>query len=138
VADNKEWLARIRKQINPSHSAAADFWDSLQPEWRGVVLHAAAISGTCELKATLAKCSWSELYARVGVRGMTQIRTGIQLARNTFGGFGSLRRDDFLPRTANRQEKPCVPVKNGPEMVIAPQILQIMEQRAQLHNNTGN
>ncbi|MDQ9173939.1 hypothetical protein QBS69_07440 [Cronobacter sakazakii] len=69
---------------------------------------------------------------------MTQIRTGIQLARNTFGGFGSLRRDDFLPRTANRQEKPCVPVKSGPEMVIAPQILHVLEQRAQLHNNTGN
>ncbi|HGH4658434.1 TPA: hypothetical protein ACJIWY_001350 [Enterobacter bugandensis] len=138
MADNKEWLARIRKQINPSHSAAADFWDSLQPEWRGVVLHAAAISGTCELKATLAKCSWSELYARVGVRGMTQIRTGIQLARNTFGGFGSLRREDFVPRTANRQQKLCVPVKNGPEMVIAPQILHVLEQRAHLHNNTGN
>lgn len=138
MADGLVWCERMRKQINPSHSAAADFWDSLQPEWRGVVLHAAAISGTCELKSTLAKCNWRELYARVGVRGMVQIRTGIQQARNMFGGFGSLRRDDFVPRTANRKAKPCVPVKNGPEMVIAPQILQILEQRAQLHNNTGN
>ncbi|WP_201260688.1 hypothetical protein [Cronobacter sakazakii] len=138
MADNNEWLARIRKQINPSHSAAADFWDSLQPEWRGVVLHAASVSGTVSLGSHLTKCSWSELYARVDSRGMAQIRLGIQQARNVFAGFGSLRRDDFVRRTANRQVKPCAPVKSGPEMVIAPHILQLIEQREQLHNKAGN
>ncbi|EOY4357703.1 hypothetical protein ACP51C_002595 [Cronobacter sakazakii] len=138
MADNKEWIERIRKQVNPNHSAAADFWDAMKPEWRGVVLHAASITGSVSLGASLTKCSWSELYARVDSRGMAQIRLGIQQARNIFSGFGTLRRDDFTRRTANRQNRAGAPVSAVSAPAIRPQTLSIIKQREQLQNNAGN
>ncbi|BCG10869.1 hypothetical protein [Buttiauxella agrestis] len=137
MATSREWLDRINKQLFPNHSAAASTWDSLQPEQRGLVLHAASISGTQVFKASLSNCNWRELYDRVGIRGMSQIRTGLQQARNLFNGFGTLRHNDFAPRTANRPEKRKAPVKRGPEMIIAPQILHEIEQRDQLQNTAG-
>lgn len=139
MADNKTWLNRLRNQINPSHSDAADFWDSLQPEWRGVVLHAASIAGTNSFERSLAKCCWRELYSRVDSRGIAQMRIGIQQARNVFNGFGTLRRDDFTRRTTQRPDKPAIPERRGPEMLIAPHILQTLAAREHLDNQTeGN
>lgn len=123
MSNNQAWLERIKKQINPNHSDAADYWDSLKPEWRGVVLHAASITGTAGFSAHLAQCNWAELYSRVDSRGMAQIRTGIQTARGIFQGFGSLRHSDFVRRTTCRPEKSRAPIKRGADMVIAPEIL---------------
>ncbi len=76
---------RMRLQINPAYSDAGDWWDNLTPEWRGVVLHAAAVtSGAGVFKAHLSKCCWRELYERLGYRDMIQLRRGISRARLTF------------------------------------------------------
>ncbi len=134
MATNQEWLKRIRRQINSKHSEAANYWDSLNEEWRGVVLHAASIAGTESFKPHLAKCDWCELYQRLDCRGMSQLRTGIQKARNVFNGFGSLSRDDFTRRTADRPAKAVVPARNSQPMVIAPHIVQALAAREQLRN----
>lgn len=111
---SKEWIAHLRDQVNPNHSDAAKYWDGLKPEWRGVVLHAASLCGRQMLNASLAECSWRELYARVDHHGMMQLRNGIQKARNTFGGFGTLRERDFAPRTVNHDRQ------KQPQQIIAP------------------
>lgn len=132
MATNQEWLKRIRNQINARHSDAADYWDSLNDKWRGVVLHAASISGTETFRPHLANCSWRELYERLDSRGMSQLRTGIQQARNVFEGFGALPRDGFTRRTSERPVKQQVSLKLGPQMVIAPDILKVLDAREQL------
>lgn len=126
-----KWLRRIHCQMNSQNSKAADWWDKLTPEWRGVVLHAAAVhSGGQSFRAHLSKCSWRELYARLDYRSMIQLRRGISRARLVFGGFGSLRDADFSPRKAsNRPEKHVYPIQsNGSvQMVIAPHIVSKMQ-----------
>lgn len=123
---------KMRLQINPAYSDAGDWWDNLTPEWRGVVLHAAAVtSGAGVFKAHLSKCCWRELYERLGYRDMIQLRNGISRARLTFGGFGSLRDSDFSKRTANRPIKKVHPIysSNGVQMVIAPHIVHKLQQQ---------
>lgn len=64
-----EHLKQIRRKYFSESSEAAEWWDNLTPEWRGVVLHAAAVtSGTGAFKAHLSKCCWRELYDRLGYR----------------------------------------------------------------------
>lgn len=128
-------LERIRRKHFSSHSDAADWWDKLTPDWRGVVLHAAAInSGSGAFKAHLSKCCWRELFERLDYREMIQLRQGISRARLTFSGFGSLRDSDFSRRTADRPEKQHSPIRsrNGVQMVVAPQMVnQMLEQQEQ-------
>jgi len=129
---NLEQLARIRRKHFSSHSDAADWWDKLAPEWRGVVLHAAGVnSGARVFKAHLSKCSWRELFERLDHRAMIQLRQGISRARLTFEGFGSLRDTDFSKRTAERPIKKVYPIhtNNGVQMVIAPQIVNKLQQQ---------
>lgn len=58
-----EHLKQIRRKYFSESSEAAEWWDNLTPEWRGVVLHAAAVtSGVGAFKAHLSKCCWRELY----------------------------------------------------------------------------
>ncbi|UND22498.1 hypothetical protein [Escherichia coli] len=125
-------IKQIRRKYFSASSEAADWWDKLTEEWRGVVLHAAAItSGNGEFKAHLGKCCWSELCERMDYRQLIQLRQGISRARLTFEGFGSLRDGDFSKRTAARPVKKVTPIKstNGVEMVIAPEIIfKLMEQ----------
>lgn len=46
-----EHLKQIRRKYFSESSEAAEWWDNLTPEWRGVVLHAAAVtSGMSHLK----------------------------------------------------------------------------------------
>lgn len=60
-------LKNMRRKYWSDRSEAADWWDKLTPEWRGVVLHAAAVaSGSDVFKAHLCKCCWSELFERLG------------------------------------------------------------------------
>ncbi len=62
-----EHLKQIRRKYFSESSEAAEWWDNLTPEWRGVVLHAAAVtSGGRAFKAHLSKCCWRELYERLG------------------------------------------------------------------------
>ncbi|MFU0445249.1 hypothetical protein ACMZZG_07150 [Pseudocitrobacter faecalis] len=126
-------LERIRRKHFSTHSDAADWWDKLTPDWRGVVLHAAAInSGSGAFKAHLSKCCWRELFERLDYREMIQLRQGISRARLTFGGFGSLRDSDFSRRTANRPIKTARPIRsnNGVQMVVAPQMVsRMLEQQ---------
>ncbi|AXF61895.1 MULTISPECIES: hypothetical protein [Leclercia] len=127
-----EQLRNIRRKYFSSSSEAADWWDKLNPEWRGVVLHAAAVaSGLDVFKAHLCKCSWRELFERLDYRAMIQLRQGISRARMTFEGFGSLRDSDFSSRTASRPIKKARPVSsgNGVQMIIAPHIVQKMQQQ---------
>jgi len=127
-----EQLRNIRRKYFNSSSEAADWWDKLNPEWRGVVLHAAAVaSGLDVFKAHLCKCSWRELFERLDYRAMIQLRQGISRARMTFEGFGSLRDSDFSSRTASRPIKKARPVSsgNGIQMIIAPHIVQKMQQQ---------
>lgn len=127
-----EQLRNIRRKYFSSSSEAADWWDKLNPEWRGVVLHAAAVaSGSDVFKAHLCKCSWRELFERLDYRAMIHLRQGISRARITFGGFGSLRDSDFSSRTASRPIKKARPVSsgNGVQMIIAPHIVQKMQQQ---------
>ncbi|QCT18503.1 hypothetical protein FEM41_02030 [Jejubacter calystegiae] len=133
MADTDFWLQKIREQVCPNHSDAADYWDSLTPEWRGLVLHAAAICGRRELKPSLARCTWAELFTRTDPRTILQIRRGIQHGRRVFAGFGSLRDSDFSARTAKRDRKPEPAQKRGIEMVIAPDILAAFDARQQLN-----
>lgn len=126
-----EQLRNIRRKYFSSSSEAADWWDKLNPEWRGVVLHAAAVaSGLDVFKAHLCKYSWRELFERLDYRAMIQIRQGISRARLTFEGFGSLCDSDFSKRSANRQVKKVYPIhsNNGVQMIIAPHIVQKMQQ----------
>lgn len=77
-----EQLKNIRRKYFNTSSEAADWWDKLTPEWRGVVLHAAAVnSGLSVFKAHLSKCCWSELFERLDFRAMIQLRCGISRAR---------------------------------------------------------
>ncbi|EIE6024420.1 hypothetical protein LDU28_000492 [Salmonella enterica] len=122
---------RMRLQINPAYSDAGDWWDNLTPEWRGVVLHAAAVtSGSGVFKAHLSKFCWRELYERLGYRDMIQLRRGISRARLTFEGFGSLRDSDFSKRTANRTIKKVhqINTRNKVQMIIAPHIVHKLQQ----------
>lgn len=135
MADNKVWLERIRKQLDSSHSVAANYWDSLLPEWRGVVLHAASVHNTGTFKPYLAQYSWNELYAHIGCRGMTQLRLGILRARNMLNEFGPLERRDFTRRTANRPSIACQKSKRGAEMVIAPEMLKVLAMREHINNS---
>ena len=128
----KRNLNNIRRKYFSSSSEAADWWDKLNPEWRGVVLHAAAVAtGSDVFKAHLSKCSWRELFERLDYRAMIQLRQGISRARMTFEGFGSLRDSDFSSRTASRPIKKARPVSsgNGVQMIIAPHIVQKMHQQ---------
>lgn len=128
----KRNLDNIRRKYFSSSSEAADWWDKLNPEWRGVVLHAAAVAtGSDVFKAHLSKCSWRELFERLDYRAMIQIRQGISRARLTFEGFGSLCDSDFSKRSANRQVKKVYPIhsNNGVQMIIAPHIVQKMQQQ---------
>lgn len=96
-----EHLKQIRRKYFNTSSEAADWWDKLTPEWRGVVLHAAAVnSGLSVFKAHLSKCCWRELFERLDYRAMIQLRCGISRARLTMNGFGSLRDSDFSKSTA--------------------------------------
>ncbi|KUQ05658.1 hypothetical protein AWI07_03820 [Enterobacter roggenkampii] len=125
-------LKRIRRKYFSAKSEAADWWDKLTPEWRGVVLHAAAIaSGNGEFKAHLAKCCWRELCERLDYRELIQLRQGISRARLTFGGFGSLRDGDFSKRTAQRPVKQSHPINSysGVEMIIAPEIVSTFKNQ---------
>lgn len=127
----KRNLDNIRRKYFSSSSEAADWWDKLNPEWRGVVLHAAAVAtGSDVFKAHLSKCSWRELFERLDYRAMIQIRQGISRARLTFEGFGSLCDSDFSKRSANRQVKKVYPIhsNNGVQMIIAPHIVHKMQQ----------
>lgn len=63
-----EHLKQIRRKYFSESSEAAEWWDNLTPEWRGVVLHAAAVtSGVGAFKAHLSKCCWRELYERLDI-----------------------------------------------------------------------
>lgn len=130
---NLKNLERIRRKHFSTHSDAADWWDKLTPDWRGVVLHAAAIySGSGAFKAHLSKCCWRELFERLDYREMIQLRQGISRARLTFSGFGSLRDSDFSRRTADRPVKEARPIRssNGVQMVVAPQMVsRMLEQQ---------
>ncbi|RTF37320.1 hypothetical protein D9B83_14015 [Serratia marcescens] len=132
MADNNYWLAKIRAQVCPEHSEAADFWNGLSPEWRGVVIHAAALEGREELKASLSNCLWRELFERLPPQAIMQIRAGIQKARNVFGGFGSLRESDFQRKGTRRNMKEHHPVRKQVEMVAAPHIIRILERQESL------
>ncbi|WP_447880023.1 hypothetical protein [Serratia fonticola] len=134
MADNTYWLAKIRAQVCPEQSAAADFWNNLSPEWRGVVIHAAALEGREELKAHLSNCLWLELFERLPPSAIMQIRTGIQKARNVFAGFGSLRESDFQRKGTRRNIRPHRPIHKQIEMVAAPHTLRILEQQRSLKN----
>lgn len=134
MTDNSYWLAKIRSQVCPEQSAAADFWNSLSPEWRGVVIHAASLEGREELKAYLSNCLWLELFERLPPSAIMQIRTGIQKARNVFAGFGSLRESDFQRKGTRRNIRPHRPIHKQIEMVAAPHTLRILEQQHSLKN----
>lgn len=126
-----EQLKQIRRKYFSESSKAAEWWDNLTPEWRGVVLHAAAItSGSRVFKAHLCKCCWREIYERLGYRYMIQLRQGISRARLTFDGFGCLCDSDFSKRTANRPIKKAHPIcsNSGVQMVIAPHIVHKFQQ----------
>lgn len=77
MADNNYWLAKIRAQVCPEHSEAADFWNGLSPEWRGVVIHAAALEGREELKASLSNCLWRELLSLPSFTPMVNCEDGL-------------------------------------------------------------
>ncbi|ENR8890355.1 MULTISPECIES: hypothetical protein [Citrobacter] len=127
-----EHLKQIRRKYFSNSSEAADWWDKLTPEWRGVVLHAAAVtSGTGVFKAHLSKCCWRELFERLDYRAMIQLRQGIARARLTLDGFGSLRDSDFSTRSASRPIKKAHPIssRNGVQMIIAPHIVNKLQQQ---------
>lgn len=137
MADNKKWLERIRQQLNCGQSKAADYWDSLRPEMRGLVLHAASLSGSQNFSHHLSGCNWRELYGRVDSRGMVQLRTGIQMARDMFEGFGSLSRSSFTRSTTQRPDSKASPVCRGQEMVVAPHIIMPLIGGEQDKNQSG-
>ena len=137
MADNQKWLERIRQQINSKQSKAADFWDSLKPEMRGLVLHAASLSGSQNFNHHLSVCNWRELYARIDSRGMVQLRTGIQMARDMFDGFGSLSRTSFTRRTSERPDCNATPICQRQEMVIAPHIIMPLTAGEHERNQAG-
>lgn len=126
-----EQCRNLRRKYFSNSSEAADWWDKLTVEWRGVVLHAAAVnSGRGVFKAHLSKCCWRELFERLDYRDMIHLRQGIARARLTFEGFGSLRDSDFSKRTAERPIKKVYPIhtNNGLQMVIAPHIVNQFQQ----------
>lgn len=131
-----EHLRNIRRKYFSNSSEAAEWWDKLTPEWRGVVLHAAAVTtGSDVFKAHLCKCCWRELFERLDYRAMIQLRQGISRARLTFKGFGSLCDSDFSKRSVNRQVIKARPIhdRNGVQMIIAPQIVHKLLQQQENH-----
>lgn len=137
MADNQKWLERCRRQISGNQSKAAEFWDSLQPEMRGLVLHAASLSGTQNFSHHLSGCNWQELYARIDTRGMVQLRSGIQKARDLFEGFGSLSRYSFTRSTTQQPVRKAVGIYEGQELVIAPHIIMPLTAGEQDRNQSG-
>lgn len=132
MRSSPEYVRGILSPFFPEHSEAANYWDSLTPEWRGVVLHAASVHSGEVLTSSLAKCKWGELYARLDYRRMMSLRSGIQRARGLFAGFGSLRERDFSPRTArcssvSSQQETCQSVP-----VLPVQTAALIEGRNQL------
>ncbi|EGT1499426.1 hypothetical protein I3G67_001680 [Salmonella enterica] len=124
-------LKKIRRKYFSTSSEAAEWWDNLIPEWRGVVLHAAAINSRSGVfKRSLSNCCWRELFERLEYRDMIQLRQGISRARLTFSGFGSLRDSDFSRRTAERPVKIVHPIntRNKVQMIIAPHIVHKLQQ----------
>lgn len=132
---NLAQIGLIKFKFFSDSSAAADWWNQLRPEWRGVVLHAAGISsGSDAFPAALCRCSWRELFARLDYRTMNQLRLGISHARCVFEGFGSLHQRDFSRRTAARPEqaKQGNPIFSGTvQMVVAPAAVQNMLAKQQ-------
>ena len=131
MATNQEWITRIRRQHFSTHSDAADWWDKLAPEYRGLVLHAAAVnSGASCFKSHLSRYCWRELCERLDYRAMAQLRLGISKARAVFSGFGSLKDSDFSLRTADRPLKKSVPITDsGRQMIIAPHLVSTMSKQ---------
>ncbi|MBA7857449.1 hypothetical protein HV318_21135 [Enterobacter sp. RHBSTW-00901] len=133
-----KWLGNIRRKYWSEKSEAAEWWDKLSPEWRGVVLHATAVnSGLDVFKAHLCKCCWCELYERLNYREMIQLKLGISRARLTFEGFGSLSDSDFSRRTASRPARVVNQIysSNGVQMVVAPQFVSKMQLLQQQENH---
>lgn len=136
MPSNLERIQQLRDQLFPDHSDAAKYWDSLTPEWRGVVLHAVSVYGRDLLNASLANCNWRELYARLDHRRMMQIRTGIQHARNLFAGFGSLRERDFAPRTARNPDKTSPQQNFATAPALPESTAALLASRNKLHQHT--
>lgn len=124
-------IGQIRRKYFNHNSKAADWWDQLRPEWRGLVLYAAGICSSRGVHGShLSKCSWQELSERLDYRAMIGLKRGIAFARQIFEGFGPMPDSDFSRRTTNRAKKTVYPIKGSGsvEMVIAPHIVNRLQQ----------
>ena len=73
---NLAQLARIKRKYFSNSSAAADWWDKLTPQWRGVVLHAAGVnSGSDVFKAALSRCSWRKKFGGMEVPEVKRLKS---------------------------------------------------------------
>lgn len=136
MRSSPEHVREVISQWFPEHSEAAKYWDSLKPEWRGVVLHAASVHCGDLLNSSLAKCNWRELYARLDHRHMMQLRAGIQRALGVFGGFGSLRERDFSPRTARQVDRSSSPVVQVTASELPESTAALLASRNKLRQHT--
>lgn len=132
MRSSPEYVREVLSPFFPEHSEAAKYWDSLSPELRGVVLHAASVHSGDVLTASLAKCNWGELYARLDYRRMMSLRSGIIRARSLFAGFGSLRDRDFAPHTARSSNIRPQPEVCHPASTLPVQTAALVEGRNQL------
>lgn len=130
-----ERIQELRDELFPDYSAAGKYWDSLTPDWRGVVLYAATLCGAQKLDARLSRCSWQGLHERIDHHGMMQLRAGILKARHHFGAFGSLPERDFAPRTVNRSVRRQRPVTCQAEAKLSPHIAALIDSRNQLRQH---
>lgn len=138
MRSSAEHVRGVICQHFPNHSEAARYWDSLKPELRGVVLYAASVNGCEALSASLAKCNWRELYARLDYRQMLLLRSGIREARNLFAGFGSLRKEDFSPRTARRASQISAPQPATPVLPASTANLIAGRNQLRQHKTQGH
>lgn len=136
MRSSPEHVREVISQFFPERSEAAKYWDSLKPEWRGVVLHAVSVYGEDLLNASLANCSWRELYARLDHRRMMQLRSGIREARNLFAGFGSLREQDFAPRTARNPDQKSPQQNFATAPALPESTVKLIAGRNQLRQHT--
>ncbi|MHC0435078.1 hypothetical protein ACYDHR_03295 [Klebsiella aerogenes] len=121
-------LHQLRLQHWSSSSKAADWWDQLRQEQRGLVLYAAGICTNRGVHGShLSKCNWRELNERLDYRAMIGLKRGITYARQIFEGFGPIPDSDFSRRTALRPTKQSYRMyRNEVQKVIAPHIFNLL------------
>ncbi|EKS7779993.1 hypothetical protein ACOGYG_002601 [Edwardsiella piscicida] len=92
------WVGQLRQQLDPHHNSGRKAWETMTPEQRGLVLHAAGLS------PVLCRYDWGD----IGADDLRRLFRGIQRLKALIGRFDTVRQDEFI---AHEQRCTVMPVK---------------------------